>query len=781
MTSPETASLIAQLSPCRVPNAVRLAAEPFDIARVRLLEGPLKAAMDKNAEYLLMLEPDRLLHRFRASAGLEPKGEPYGGWEQMTIAGHTLGHYLTAVSYQYRASGDDRFLEIAEYIVGELKECQFARSDGYVGGVPEGDRVWEELKRGHIVSKGFDLNGIWVPWYNLHKLWMGLYDAYTLCGIEDAFAVVVRLSDWAISVTQNLTDEQWQTMLACEHGGMNEALAQVYAITGEKRFLELAMKFNHKAVLEPLAKGEDSLPGLHGNTQIPKVIGAAREYELTGDPKFRDISVNFWNSVVHDHTYAIGGHGSGEYFGPTRQLAERLTMTTAETCNTYNMLKLTKQLFSWEPKVEYADYYEQAMLNHILPSQDPDTGMLCYFVSLHPGHFKTFSTPYDAFWCCVGTGIENHTRYGEAVYFQDGDSLYVNLYVPSELDWSEKHVRVRMQTDYPRSETVEIAVETKGDVRFKLKLRCPGWAAEPVRAEVGGVQYLGAPGEYLEIERTWANGDRVDVRIPMALRILPTPDNPNRAALAYGPVVLAGDLGDEGIEDPMPFSNNQSAYFGVACPQVPALVVNGRAVEEWVRRVPGETLAFETVGVGRPNDVRLVPFFAIGRRRYTVYWDFFDDNAWESHKEEYLQKQNEEKRLQAATVDFVQFGEMQPERDHGVDGEHTSAEGHAGRKMRVAWHGGWFSCKLKTPAHDRVALVVDYWGQDGRNREFDILIDGEPFASEQFTLAEHNQFFTRSYAMDSKYVEGKEQITVTFKSRNGKIVGPVCSCRIVRA
>lgn len=779
MSTPDTASLIASPTSCSVPNAIDIKAKPFDLECVRLLDSPFKEAMDKNAEYLLMLEPDRLLHRFRLSAGLEPKGELYGGWEKETIAGHTLGHYLTAICYQYRASGDERFLDVAEYIVGELKECQDARKDGYVGGVPEGDRVWEELKRGQIVSKGFDLNGIWVPWYNLHKLWMGLYDAFTLCGILDAFDIVTKLSDWAIEVTANLNSELWDTMLACEHGGMNEALAQIYGITGEKRYLDLAYKFNHKAVLDPLAKGEDSLPGLHGNTQIPKVIGAAREYELTGESKLKDICVNFWNSVVYDHSYAIGGHGSGEYFGPSRQLADRLTMTTAETCNTYNMLKLTKQMFSWDPKAEYADYYELAMLNHILPSQDRATGMMCYFVSLHPGHFKTYSTPYDAFWCCVGTGIENHTRYGESIYFSTDDSLYVNLFVPSELDWREKHIQLSMQTEYPRSEKVTITVDAIGDTAFKLLLRAPAWAAGKVEAAVGGQTYAGEPGGYLEIDRTWKAGDTVEITIPMALRVLPTPDNANRIALAYGPVVLAGDLGTEGMSDPMPFSNDNGEFFGVQCPAVPVFVTNGKDVREWLKPIESEPLHFESKGVGQPNDVKLVPFYEIERGRYSIYWDLFDEASWNAQKEEYLTKQREEKQLQSMTVDFVQFGEMQPERDHGVDGEKTNAEGHAGYKMRVAWFGGWFKCKMKTPSHDQVALLVNYWGQDGRNRDFDILIDGEPFATQAFSIEDHNRFFSKTYPIDMKFTEGKTEIEITFKSKGGKIVGPVCSCRII--
>jgi DUF1680 family protein len=760
------------------PDSLILA-KPFPLNRVRLLPSRFLRAMNANADYLLQLDINRLLNRFRLSANLEPKGESYGGWESATIAGHTLGHYLTACAYQYAASGDSRFLDRTNRIVEELKECQNARQDGYVGGVPEGDRVFAEIAKGEIHSKGFDLNGIWVPWYNLHKLFMGLMDAYMWCDNADALDIVSRLGDWAIEVTKNLSLEQWQTMLACEHGGMNEAMAHLYSLTGEERHLELALKFHHKAILDPLERGEKCLPGIHGNTQIPKVIGAAREYELTGEERFQNIAKNFWEMVVHEHTYAIGGNSSGEYFGPAHQLAQRLTMTTAETCNTYNMLKLTKQLFTWEPNTEYSDYYECALMNHILASQDPQTGMMCYFVSLHPGHFKTYSTPFDAFWCCVGTGIENHTRYGEAIYFHDDDGLYVNLFIPSTLDWSEKGVTIEQQTAYPCSNSTRLTVRCEKAVEFDLKIRCPGWAAGDVTAKVGDRLYSSKPGAYLTVDRTWKDGDVVEIAIPLELRVIPTPDNPDRVAIAYGPVVLAGDLGKEGLTEPMPFASDNSAYFGVSTPVVPVMIAKGRPVQEWLKRKDETSLVFETHGVGRPHDVKLVPFYDIVDHRYSIYWDIFNPVGWQNREAKYRAEQERERQLLAMSIDHLAFGEMQPERDHAVEGEKTNPEAHAGHKMRIAWHGGSISCKMKCMARGPVDLVCNYWGQDGRNREFDVYVDGEAIGYQVFTVADHNRFFEVTYPIPTELTQGKTTVDVVFKARDNKIVGPICSCRII--
>jgi len=394
---------------------VPIKAHAFSLHDVRLGEGPFKRAMDLDAKYLLDLEPDRLLSRFRETAGLKPKGKIYGGWESRGLSGHTLGHYVSACSMMYAASGDKRFLERVNYIVDELAECQQAHGNGYVGGIPDAKRIFDEVEAGKLKTANFGLNGGWVPWYNLHKLYAGLIDAYRYCDNDKAKKVVTDLADWADKVTGKLSDEKFQSMLRCEHGGMNEALADVYAVTGDKKHLDLAGRFNHRSVIDPLSKREDQLEGLHANTQVPKLIGAARQYELNGKAELRTAAEFFWEVVSQHRSYVNGGNSDAEHFRKKGELWKHLSSRTAETCNTYNMLKLTRHLFAWTGDRRYADYYERALYNHILASQDPKKGMMIYFCSLKPGHFHTYNKPYDSFWCCTGSGIENHVKYGDSI------------------------------------------------------------------------------------------------------------------------------------------------------------------------------------------------------------------------------------------------------------------------------------------------------------------------------------------------------------------------------
>jgi DUF1680 family protein len=750
----------------RVMAKIPLKAQPFDLRDVRLLDGPFKHAMELDGRYLLELEPDRLLHRFRLAAGLEPKAPLYGGWEAQGISGHTLGHYLSACSMMYAASGDARYRQRVEYIVDELALCQSRRSDGYVGGIPEADRIFKEVSEGNIRSQGFDLNGGWVPWYNLHKLFAGLIDAYYYCDSAKAKAVVTRLADWAFGITSKLTDEQWQKMLACEHGGMNEAMANLYAITGETRYLDLARKFHHNAVLDPLERGEPRLAGLHGNTQIPKVIGAAREYELTGEERYIATADTFWNGVVKHHTYAMGGHGSGEYFGPPDRLSDRLTPTTAETCNTYNMLKLTRHLFSWNPRVEYIDFYERALYNHILASQDPDTGMMCYYVSLQPGHYKTYSTPFDSFWCCVGTGMENHVKYGDTIYFHDADSLYLNLFIPSELHWKEKGLTIRQETRFPDEETTRLTFSCPRPVEMTLRVRCPSWIAGAMGVKVNGrARKIDArPGEFALLRRTWHAGDRVEIRLPMRLREEPMPDNPKRVALLDGPIVLAGDLGRQ----------SQPA------PRVPVFVTEGKPLPEWVQPAAGKPLAFETHEVGRPADVSLIPFYRTHHERYSVYWDLFTDQQWKEREAEYRAEEARQRELEARTVDYLAIGETQPERDHHVQGERTSAGDFGGRKWRHALGGGWFSFEMRVPADQPADLVLTYWGSDSGGREFDLLVDDVKIATQLLNNNRPGRFFDVVHPLPEELTRGKEKVTVRLQGHPGRIAGGLFGARTVR-
>jgi uncharacterized protein len=595
-------------------NQVAFQAEAFDLADVRLLDSPFKTAMELNARYLLSLSPDRFLSLFRQGAGLTPKAPNYGGWEAPESgAGRCLGHYLSALSLQYRATGDARFKSRIDYIVDELATCQEAYGNGYVGALPEARVVFARL----AANDGRALYQSRVPWYVIHKLMAGLRDAYLLAGNAQARVVLIKLCNWAVATTQGVDDTQFQIMLDQEHGGMREVLADVYAITGDPKYLTLANRFAHRKVLEPLARKEDQLAGLHANTQIPKIVGSARIYELTGSDREAGISRYFWNEVVLHHTYAIGGDSSDEHFESPDKLS--LTITTAETCNTYNMLKLTRHLFEWSPEVKYADYYENALYNDILASQEPATGMFTYYIALLPGHYRVYSTPTDSFWCCVGTGMENHTQYGNSIYFHHDDQLYVNLFIPSVLNWRDRGLTIRQETTYPKSDTVNFTVKAQSPADFAFNIRYPSWARPGMSVTVNGQPFTvnAQPGTYVAIRRVWRNEDQLQVRIPFGLRTETMPGNSNKISILYGPLVLGGQLG-EVTDLKLRYANlRASDHFS----DVPALITNGRPVDEWVRPVKGKPLTFETVGVGQPHDVTLVPFYQQAHDRYTVYWD----------------------------------------------------------------------------------------------------------------------------------------------------------------
>jgi len=757
-------TLVAALG-ANPPAAAPANAAAFPLGAVRLLDGPFKRAMDRDIAYLLRLEPDRLLSGFRREAGLEPKAEVYGGWETQGVAGHSLGHYLSACSLAWASTGDDRFAGRAAYIVDELAACQTANGNGYVGAIPKGKDAFAAVERGELQVKSFELNGIWVPWYTEHKVMAGLLDAHAYTGSEKALAVARGLADWIESVTKGLSGEQFEAMLACEHGGINESLAELYGRTGDERYLALSRRFHHKAVLGPLSQGIDCLPGLHANTQIPKITGVARRYELAGAMEDRAIASFFWDRVVQHHSYATGGHSEREHFGPPDQLSGRLGTDTTETCNTYNMLKLTKHLFCWDTACEKADFYERALYNHILGSQNPEDGMMCYFIPLKPGHFKTYSTPFDSFWCCTGTGMENHVRYGEAIYFHGEDSLYVNLWIPSELSWEESGVAVRQETAFPETGETRLRFSCRKPVELTLFLRSPGWAAGLPTAQVNGEKcaHSAHPGGYAAIRRTWHDGDVVNYTIPMALRLEAMPDNPDRAAVLYGPLVLAAGVGP--IDGPEP--------------QVPVLLTENRDPGAWLKPVEGNPLAFQTKGVGRPHDVELTPLYAMHGQRYNVYWDFLTEDAWQQREAERAAEEARLKDLDARTVDTVAIGDKASEEAHNLKGENTATGPHQGRVWRHA-PNGWFSYGLKVLPAAPMEILCTYWGGENQ-RAFDVLVDDEKIAEQRLHNDKPGEFFELAYPLPLELTRGKESVTVTFKAHPDNIAGGVFGLRTLRA
>ncbi len=764
-----------QDSKMKVEPKVPIGAYAFSLEDVRLLDGPFKHAMEMDAAYLLRVEPDRLLHRYRKFAGLEPKGEIYGGWEKATISGHSLGHYLSACSMMYASTGDKRLSDRVNYIVYELQACQDAHADGYVAGIPNGRKVFAEVAAGDIRSKGFDLNGLWVPWYTQHKLLAGLLDTYRHCNSEKALRIAAKFADWAETTTAGLNEQQFQRMLTCEHGGINEVLAELYGITSNEKYLKLSRRFHHKAVLDPLANGVDCLPGLHANTQFPKVIGVARRYELTGDGTDHRIAEFFWDTVVGRHSYVTGGNSDHEYFGPPGKLNDRLSSDTTESCNTYNMLKLTRHLFAWHAAVRHADYYERALYNHILGSQNPDNGMMCYFVPLKSGEFKRYSTPFDTFTCCHGTGMENHAKYGDSIYWHNENALFINLFIASELRWEQKGLALRLETRYPEEDTVHLKFACKEPVELAVRIRCPGWAKTAPALKVNGkpADSAAKPGSYAVLARRWKDGDVIEVKIPMELRTESMPDNPKRAAIFYGPVVLAGDLRAQ--DKPAPDVSDAKEL------QVSVLVTGNRPINEWLKPVSDKPLTFETTGVGRPRDVTLFAFYKMHHRRYGVYWDFFTKAQWQQRQGKYEAEERRIRKLQARSIDVMRIGEMQPERDHNLKGERTSTGESNGRKWRHATDGGWFSFEMKVLPDKPVDLLCTYWGSDAGQREFDILIDEVKIAAQRLNRNKPGSFFDVTYPVPEELTGGKDKVTVKFQAHPGRWAGGLFECRTLRS
>jgi DUF1680 family protein len=758
-----------------VADKVTPKAEPFDLSDVTLLDGPFRRAMELDARYLLSLDQDRLLHDFRINAGLPSAAAPLGGWEapDVELRGHTIGHYLSALALMYASTGDDRFETRAETMVAELAKVQAAlpsqgANPGYLSAFPESfiDRV-ERRER------------VWAPYYTLHKIMAGLLDVYLRFGDRQALDVVTKMADWVKLRVDRLTDDQMQAMLATEFGGMNDVLANLYAVTGDVEYLRIARKFDHKALFDPLAHGEDPLNGLHGNTQIPKMIGAAREYELTGETRYRDIATFFWQRVVRARSYVNGGNTDGESFFPPDEFSRHLGVSTTETCNTYNMLKLTRHLFAWEPSAEAMDYYERALFNQILGSQDPETGMVMYYCPLRPGAFKTYSTPDDSFWCCVGTGLENHGKYGDSIYFHDDRTLYVNLFIASELTWRDKGLRIRQETGFPDEDTTTLTMQSDRPQRLSLAIRYPAWATAGMMLSVNGTAQTveATPGSYVRIDRDWRTGDRVSVELPMTLHLEAMPDDPNTVALLDGPIVLAGDLGTTGLESARRYGPSAPQLDRIPPVVIPALVGERGALLTRIEPVGGEPLHFRTVGLGRPADVELAPFYRLFRSRYTVYWKLYTEQAWATHEAEVAAAAARRRSIEKRTVDAVVLDEEQSESAHAFAGENTNEGSFEGRRWREA-RQGWFSYDLKVSPGVPVTLVCVYRGSGGRRRSFDILVNGERIATE--TLEYHpTEYFDREYQVPERLTRGRSRVTVRFQALPDATAGSVFEVRTV--
>ncbi len=785
---PLPSDLSSTLPTVKVAPKVSRKVEPFSLADVRLLPGPFQHAQDLDRDYLLSLEPDRFLHNFRLNAGLEPKAPIYGGWESQGVAGHTLGHYLSALSMMFQSTADQRLKAKLDYCVDELALCQAKSPDGYVSAIPNGRAMFDGVKDGDpkATQRG------WVPWYTMHKLFAGLRDAYLLTGNEKAKDVLIKLSDWALATTKNLTPGQWDVMLWQEQGGMNEALADVYSITGDAKYLELARKFSMRPLLNAMSEGRDILDGWHANTQIPKVIGFERIYELTDDPKYREAARFFWNTVVDNRTYVTGGNSDHEHFFNPARTSEHLSAETAENCNIYNMLKLTRDLYEVAPDETLVAYYERALFNQILSSQDPVKGGFNYLNSLNPGGFKVYSNPTTAFWCCVGTGMENHARYGNSIYFHNADALFVNLFIASQLKWAEKGVTLTQKTRFPDDDVSEFTVGIDKPTKFLLKLRQPNWTKNPTLIVNGEPQKVTSqPGGYETIEREWKSGDVVSWRLPMSLHAEALHNDPAHQAILFGPIVMSGAMGREGMDKISDYVDEQTKYSNFPAPEMPAFVSDADSLKfdawsQYFTRVAGPSLAFTVHGLaqmtsGEQVEVKLIPFFRAQHMRYNVYWKVYTPQQWADVRAKVAAEQAHEREIAARTIDEFRPNEQQSEADHKLHGDHSRSGMASGKNWRDAFDGGYFAFDLKVTPDAPNELAVTYWGAESGNRIFDIVVDAQKIATETLLGKNGQRFFDVNYAVPAELTKGKSTVEVRFQAHPGAMAGGAFGVRMLRS
>jgi DUF1680 family protein len=764
-----TSGFARQIRPV-VPDVAR----PLPLTAVRLTGGPLKKAQDLNAAYLLSLEPDRMLAFYRTRAGLTPKAQGYTGWDAdgRQLTGHIAGHHLSAVSLMWAASGDPRFKQRADYIVSELKAVQDAHGDGFAGALQGVREAFADVSKGNIEAANFDLNGLWSPWYTLHKTFAGLRDAHRYTGNTTALEIEVKFAQWAERYLAPMNDELIQRMLATEFGGMNEIMADLYADTGDSRWLQLSYRFEHKAVLDPLKRGEDPLNGLHGNTQVPKLLGSAARYAAAGEKSDLAAATTFWDRVVYHHTFATGGHGKDEYFREPDRLASIAEGRTAETCNVYNMLKLTRKLFALQPDVKYAEFHEQALFNHILGSMDANDGATCYMVPVGRGVRREYADMNRSFTCCVGTGMESHALHGLGLYYEAGSRLWVNLYAPSTAQWDSAGATLEMDSLFPEGEAATLTLDVEAPKELTLSLRRPSWAGDGFAIRINGqaIAVASKPGSYVDVTRTWKTGDTVALTLPKMLRLDRLRDNPKRAAVVWGPLVLAGDLGPQPRRD----ADGDGDGPQTATVESPVLVTD-RALSEWLRPVEGQPGYFRTTGLG--VDVTLAPFYRTHRRIYTGYWDLLTPAENTERLKELEVERERVRRLEAATIVALSPTDPAIEKAHNQQGDTSSIVRTDGRPGRRA--ARWFSYDLPLTGTTPAALVVTYNRDNRRARDFAVLVDGQRVGDEHFAFDSESRFFDREYALPATLVQGKAKLTIRFEATGTTEVAPVYTLRLI--
>lgn len=762
----------------------------FPLQDVELLDGPFKHARDLNIEVLLKYDVDRLIAPYRKEAGLPTKAECYPNWEGLD--GHIAGHYLSAMAINYAATGNAECGKRMNNMISELQICQDANTTnfpdwgiGYVGGFPNSAKLWPAFKKGDFSV----YNSAWAPFYNLHKMYAGLRDTWLYCNNENAKNMFLKFCDWGISLTSNLTDEQMEQMLNMEHGGMNEIFADAYQMTSDKKYLTAAKRYSHRMLLDAMAADKDNLDNKHANTQIPKAIGFQRIAELTNDKNYAEAGSFFWETVTTNRSLAFGGNSRREHFPGKTSCIDFINVNDGpESCNSYNMLKLTEDLFRVHPSAKYVDYYERTLYNHILSSQHPEHGGYVYFTPARPRHYRVYSASNEAMWCCVGTGMENHGKYNQFIYTHYNDSLFLNLFIASELTWKEKGMIIKQETKFPEEEQTKLTI-TEGSSEFNLLVRYPGWVEKnALKITINGksVKYTANPSSFVSINRKWEKGDVVEISIPMRNTVEHLTNVQEYIAFMHGPILLGAKTGTEDLKGLIADNSRWGQYSSgeyLPVDKAPILVNDDiQNLGDKLEPITDAPLNFR-INTKMINQAQLTfkPFYEIHDARYMMYWLALTNDDYKAYVDSLATIEKELMALEKRTIDKVATGEQQPETDHAMESERSNKGNNKNEFFREARGDGFFSYDLSTNSETNLSLIVRYWGAEWGGRKFDISIDDEKLVTEDNTGRWNQSMFKDVvYEIPDSMVKGKSHVRVKFLALPQNTAGAVYFVRLAR-
>lgn len=769
----------------------KLCTNEFPLSDVTLLDGPFKHARDLNIRTVLKYDIDRLLAGYRKEAGLTPKGKIYANWDGLD--GHIGGHYLSALAMNYAATTNPECKKRLLYMLSELKACQDANTrnnpdwgKGYVGAVPNGQKIWSTLQ----IADFNAFKAAWVPWYNVHKMYAGLRDAWSYTGNEDAKLLFLKFCNWGINITAALTDKQMQSMLDTEQGGMNEIFADAYQITHDEKYLQAAKRFSHRMLLDAMSAENDNLDNKHANTQVPKAIGFERIAEVANDQLYEKAGSFFWQTVTTNRSLAFGGNSRREFFPSISSNNDFINdVEGPESCNSYNMLKLTEDLFRMHPQAKYADYYERTLFNHILSTQHPEHGGYVYFTPARPNHYRVYSAPNQGMWCCVGSGMENHGKYNQFIYTHQHDSLFVNLFIASTLNWKEKRIQFKQETTFPNEEQSKISV-VSGAARFTLMIRNPYWVKEGTfKITVNGkiITQVSSPSSYIAIERFWKKGDQIQVSLPMTNTVVQLPNVSNYIAFMYGPILLGAKTNNEDLIGLIADDSRWAHIAGgkkLPLQKTPIIIDDSLlSLSGKIKPLAGKPLnfTFHQVKLINAQDLLLQPFYTIHDSRYMMYWMTLTKNQHQAYIDSISVKEKNDLALQKRTIDFVAPGEQQPEADHLIQKLNSNTGNFLDAFWRDARNGGYFSYQLNTKQETNCSLLVRYWGNEKGNRQFEIYIDDQKLITENISDKwKDQQFHDVEYVIPNSLINQKTQINIKIQSLPQSIAGGIYYIRLIK-